>query len=187
MHVRTAVGTFTWVDVPPVPLRGQIVHDLHRSLGHVGRDKLLEALRDWYWWPGMLQSVQECLRHCVACRKDSHDKDAYVPASESWKGVRPFQGWHVDLAGPFPADPEGQRYLFVAVDPFSKWVEATTLLSKHSGRTASAMWEVICRWGKPSWITTDNGLEFAGSFHSLCEATGVVHRHITVGNSRANG
>ena len=55
---------------------------------------------------------------------------------EAWKGNKPFQGWHVDLAGPFPPDPDGNRYLCVAVDPFSKWVEATLLQTKHSGRTA---------------------------------------------------
>ena len=57
-NVRTPYNTFTWVDVPPVPLRHQLVRDFHVSLGHVGRDKLLEALREWYWWPGMTQSVQ---------------------------------------------------------------------------------------------------------------------------------
>ena len=36
-------------------------------------------------------------------------------------------------------------------------------------------------------MTTDNGLEFAGSFEALCRSSGIVHRHITVGNSRANG
>ncbi len=73
------------------------------------------------------------------------------------------------------------------MDPFSKWVEAIPLVTKDSWRTARALYEVIARWGKPSWITTDNGLEFAGHHKSLCGALGIKHRKITVGNSRANG
>ncbi len=123
----------------------------------------------------------------MACQKDRPPPPVHVPIQETWKGSRPFQGWHIDLAGPFPADDDGHRYLFVAVDPFSKWVEAVTLQDKKSWRTARALYEILARWGKPSWVTTDNGLEFAGHFKELCEALGVKLRKITVGNSRANG
>ena len=36
-------------------------------------------------------------------------------------------------------------------------------------------------------MRTDNGSEFAGDFGALCKASGIVHRRITVGNSKANG
>ena len=77
-HVQTPVATYVWVDVPPVPLRSQITKDLHVSLGHVGRDKLLESLRDWYWWPGMHNDVARCLEGCLACRKDAPYRDTWV-------------------------------------------------------------------------------------------------------------
>ncbi len=64
-----------------------------------------------------------------------------------------------------PEDSEGHRYLFVAVDTFSRWVEAIPLRSKESWRTAYALWSgIISRWGKPAWVTTDNGREFEGEF-----------------------
>ena len=86
VYVKTPMETFTWVDVPPIPLREQLVKDMHVSLGHVGRDKLLEALRDWYWWPGMYNSVLRCLSTCLACCKDAAHPDTQVPISQSWKG-----------------------------------------------------------------------------------------------------
>ena len=83
----------------------------------------------------------------------------------------------MDLAGPFPQDDDENRQLFVAVDPFSKWVKAVPLPSKDSWRTARALYnEIVARWGKPAWVTTDNGTEFAGSFKLLCQALGVRHR-----------
>ena len=38
-----------WVIVPPLVLRDQLVVDTHNALAHCGRDKLLLALRDYYW------------------------------------------------------------------------------------------------------------------------------------------
>ena len=104
------------------------------------------------------------------------------------KGTLPFAGWSIDAAGPFPLDEEGNRYLLVAVDPFSKWVEAVPTPSLHSWRAADFLYQrIITHWGKPRYIRTDNGSEFQGSLHRLCNSLGITHRRITVGNSKANG
>ena len=36
------------------------------------------------------------------------------------------------LAGPFPWDEDGNYYLLVTIDPFSKWVETHAMPSQHS-------------------------------------------------------
>ena len=83
---------------------------------------------------------------------------------------------------------DGNRYLLVAVDPFSKWVEARAVPSLHSWRAAEFLYDdLVARWGKPRWVRTDNGSEFAGDFAAFCRASGIVQRKITVGNSKANG
>ncbi len=48
--VRTKHLTVGWVNVPPIPVRAQILEDFHREMGHLGRDKLVEAVKEWYWW-----------------------------------------------------------------------------------------------------------------------------------------
>ena len=48
------------------------------------------------------------------------------------KGTEPLTGWAVDSVGAFPADADGNRYLFVFVHPFSKWVEVAVSPSLHS-------------------------------------------------------
>ncbi len=63
-------GTPMWVDVPPIPARMTIARDFHDTLGHLGREKLLEALKEWYWWPGMAADAAQVLRTCEACCKD---------------------------------------------------------------------------------------------------------------------
>ena len=60
--------------------------------------------------------------------------------------------------------------------------------SLHSWRVAEFLYnDLVAHWGKLHYIQTDNGAEFAGSFAWLCKGLGIVHHHITIGNSKANG
>jgi len=77
----------------------------------------------------------------------------------------PGRGWSIDLAGPFPRDEDGNKYIAVAMDCLTKWVEVRPLKSKHAFRTAEWLYQdVFARWGKPDWIRTDNGTEWEGVF-----------------------
>ena len=74
------------------------------------------------------------------------------------------------------------------MDPFSKWVEVHAVPSLHSWRVADFLYDdLVARWGKPCYVWTDNGAEFVGSFAWLCKGLAIVHHHITIGNSKANG
>ena len=73
------------------------------------------------------------------------------------------------------------------MDPFSKWVEVRAMPSLHSWRAAEFLYnDLVARWGKPRYVWTNNGAEFVGSFAWLCKGLGIVHHHITIGNSKAN-
>ena len=76
------------------------------------------------------------------------------------KGTAPLLGWALDSAGSFKEDEEGNRYLLVAIDPFSKWVEVRPVPSLHSWRTAEFLYDICNRWGKPSYVRTNNGPEY---------------------------
>ena len=74
------------------------------------------------------------------------------------------------------------------MDLFSKWVEICTVPSLHSWRVAEFLYDdLVARWGKQSYVQTNNGAKFAGSFARLCKGLGIVHHHITISNSKANG
>jgi hypothetical protein len=94
----------------------------------------------------------------------------------------------VDLAGPFPPDQDGNRYLAVAVDVFTKWVEADPIPDKRAFTTAAWFYDaVVCRWGRPSFIRLDHGSEWEAEFRSQAQRLHLAVRQGTVGNSRANG
>ena len=77
------------------------------------------------------------------------------------KGRAPFVGWSIDAAGPFPEDGNGNWYHIIAIDPFSKWAEATLVPSLHSWRAADFLYDrIVTFWGKLRYVRTDNGSEF---------------------------
>ena len=142
------------------------------------------------WRTAARRAVLPTRRHPATrvCQKDRPKKTPAEVLRWINKGDAPFAGWSKEAAGPFPANEEGNRYLLIAIDPFSKWVEAVPSPSLHSWRAADFVYQrIVTNWGKPRYIRTDNGSEFQGSLHRLCESLGISHRRITVGNSKANG
>ena len=82
------------------------------------------------------------------------------------KGAAPFRIWCIDTMGPLKsAAPNGATHIVVAVDTFTKWVEARTVPMKKS--TEMAIWfhsEVVCRYGIPAIVRSDRGTEYSGAF-----------------------
>lgn len=42
----------------------------------------------------------------------------------------PFARWGLDIVGPFPPVSRDRKFLFVAMYYFTKWVEATNMITK---------------------------------------------------------
>jgi hypothetical protein len=66
----------------------------------------------------------------------------------------------VDILGPFPRAIGGYLYLFIAIDKFTKWPEATPVVSITQGATVAFLKSIVYRFGVPSRIITDNGTQF---------------------------
>ena len=73
------------------------------------------------------------------------------------------------------------------MDPLSKWVEICAMPLQRSWRVAGFLYnDLVAHWSKPHYVQTNNGAEFVGSLAWLCKGLGIVHYHITVGNSKTN-
>jgi hypothetical protein len=84
-----------------------------------------------------------------------------------------FVVWGVDILGPFLRAVNGYCFLFVAIDKFSKWPEATPMVSITQGAAVAFLKSIACRFGVPSRIITDNGTQFISwLFQEYCEGIG---------------
>jgi hypothetical protein len=98
-----------------------------------------------------------------------------------------------DVAGPEANVPEGEtrtgnKYILVAIDHYSKWCEAKAV-ADHGAKTAARFLEddVICRYGVPEFVLTDNGGEWAAEFDAMCKDYGIHHQHTTPQWPQCNG
>lgn len=64
--------------------------------------------------------------------------------------------------GPFLDAPGKVKYLVVAMDYFTKWIEAEPLMCISGGQMIKFMWKnIVTRFGVPKLLVSDNGLQFA--------------------------
>ena len=91
------------------------------------------------------------------------------------KDFRPFFIWSIDLLPKLiPPGPNGEQVVVVAVDVFSKWVEAAPLVNKGSATVARWIHESLtCRYGTPARLRCDLGMEFQGAVADYCATMGI--------------
>nr|KYP46955.1 hypothetical protein KK1_031437 [Cajanus cajan] len=65
----------------------------------------------------------------------------------------------MDILGPFPPAKGQVKFLIVAVDHFTKWIEAEAVATITASNIQKFFWKnVITRFGIPYALITDNGL-----------------------------
>ncbi|GKC03467.1 reverse transcriptase domain-containing protein [Tanacetum coccineum] len=70
-----------------------------------------------------------------------------------------FDVWAIDFMGPFPSS-RGNKYILVAVDYFSKWVEAKALPTNDGRVVVKFLKSLLARFGTPRAIISDRGTHF---------------------------
>ncbi len=72
-----------------------------------------------------------------------------------------FEKWGIDIVGPLPITREGNRYIVVAMDYFSRWPEVRPLKVANAEMVATFIYEeIICRFGASRILQSDRGIHF---------------------------
>jgi hypothetical protein len=101
----------------------------------------------------------------------------------------PLQRWGLDLLGPLPPAQGNLKNVVVAVEYFSKWIEAKPLATITSVTVQKFFWQnIVCRFGVPKAITVDNGTQFdAEAFKGFCDQIGTKIHFASVRHLESNG
>ncbi|KAM2801730.1 hypothetical protein PS2_045127 [Malus domestica] len=111
----------------------------------------------------MHQDAKELVQKCDHCQR--YKPVPALPASELHPQTSPwpFMQWAIDLVGPMPPATGGRCMMIVATDYFTKWVEAEPMTTTTQTDIERFIWRnIICRFGIPQSIVTDNGPQFVG-------------------------
>jgi transposase InsO family protein len=100
-----------------------------------------------------------------------------------------LQRWGLDLLGPLPPAQGNLRYVVVAVEYFSKWIEAKPLATITSVTVQKLFCQnIVCRFGVPKAITLYNGTQFdAETFKEFCNQIGTKIHFASVRHPESNG
>ena len=87
--------------------------------------------------------------------------------------------------------PQGKgqvKFLLVAIDYFTKWVEVEALTTITEARIRSFVWKnIICRFGIPRTIISDNGRQFDNQgFRDFCSGLGIKNQFSSPRHPQAN-
>ncbi|GJX17849.1 reverse transcriptase domain-containing protein [Tanacetum coccineum] len=108
-----------------------------------------------------------------------------APITSPW----PFHKWGIDIAGPFPAAAGGLKFLIVAIDYFTKWIEAKAVATITGNQVKRFVWDnIVCRFGLPGEIVSDNGKQFCDNpFKDWCSRLSITQRFASVKHPQTNG
>ena len=92
--------------------------------GHYGATYTAKRVFDvGFYWPTIFRDAHEFVRSCDSCQRTGNISSRNETPQNPIQVVEIFDIWGIDFMGPFPMS-RGNRYILVAVDYVSKWVEA---------------------------------------------------------------
>src|SRR5215216_5852692 len=186
LHKRTRDGDKRVILPEQVEI---ILYNLHKDMtgAHLGGDATFEKAKERYYWPQMYEDVRKYIQQCDNCQKrgSSKRKELLQPI----KVKAPFHRVGIDIKVPLPRTSQGNRYIIVAMDYFTKWPEAKPIPDIKSETVAKFIFdEIICRHGVPDELLSDRGTSFLNKVvDALCEKFQTKHRLTSAYRPQTNG
>uniref|UniRef100_A0A2N9J111 RNA-directed DNA polymerase n=1 Tax=Fagus sylvatica TaxID=28930 RepID=A0A2N9J111_FAGSY len=168
------------------------IREVHEGIcgNHSGARSLAHKLtRAGYYWPSLLHDAAQYVKTCDKCQRFANiprvPPEETTPITSPW----PFAQWGLDIMGPFPVGTKQAKFLVVAIDYFTKWVEAEPLAIISEKNVKSFVWKaVICRFGIPRVLISDNGKQFDnGPFREMCNQLNIKNHYSSPRHPQANG
>ena len=135
------------------------------------------------------EDAKQLVRTCGSCQMFTRKQSSLANPTTSIIPTWPLQRWGVDIVGPLLLAPGNLCFAAVALEYFSKWVEAKALARITSGTLISFVWQrIICRFGVPTYITMDNGKQFdCTKFKNFCSELNIKLAFASVNHPQSNG
>jgi transposase InsO family protein len=90
--------------------------------------------------------------------------------------------------GVLPRAPGGFTFLFVAINTFTKWMEAMPVVNITQEAAIKFLQSIIFRFEVPKWVLTDNGTQFKrAKFVRCCANFGIHHQSSSAVHPKMNG
>ncbi|KAL6962731.1 hypothetical protein U1Q18_052479 [Sarracenia purpurea var. burkii] len=136
----------------------------------------------------MAQDAKTFVAKCDKCQRFANIPRQPPAELTTLTAPWPFAQWGLDIVGPLPMAAGQVKFLLVGIDYFTKWVEALPL-AKITEQNATQFLRkmIVCRFGIPKVIVTDNGKQLDNKrFKEFCADLGIELHFASVAHPQSN-
>nr|GFA14343.1 reverse transcriptase domain-containing protein [Tanacetum cinerariifolium] len=156
--------------------------------GHYGANYTAKKVFDsGFYWPTIYKGAIELAKRCDSCQRQGKISQKDEMPQNSIQICKIFDVWGIDFMGPFSRS-KGNKYILVAVDYLSKWVEAKALPTNDARVVVKFLKYLFSRFGTPKAIISDRGTHFCNDqFSRVMAKYGVTHLLSTTYHPQTSG
>nr|GEZ88306.1 reverse transcriptase domain-containing protein [Tanacetum cinerariifolium] len=156
--------------------------------GHYGANYTAKKVFDsGFYWPTIYKDAFELVKHCDSCQRQGKISLKDEMPQNSIQVCEIFDVWGIDFMGPFPSS-KGNKYILVAVDYLSKWVETKALPTNDAKVVVKFLKSLYSRFGTSKAIISDRGTHFCNDqFSKVMLKYGVTHHLSTAYHPQTSG
>ena len=158
--------------------------------GHRSCRRTLGAIIKKYYWPGIENDVKIWCQTCQICasRRDT-GRQKPVPLKPIPPPTSPMEITAMDVLGPFNMSTQGNVYIIVFCDYFTKWPEAYPMPNQKAETIAQIFVEhIVYRYGVPKKLLTDQGTNFMSDLlNSISKIFHILRIHTSPYHPQTDG
>ena len=177
--------------VVPDALRRRLFETAHSGplAAHLGPDRTLAQLRPHYHWPGIRKDVTLWCHQCDICACSRGPPPRAHAGMKKVIAAAPMDMIAIDILSGLPTASDGSTCILVAVDYFTKWVEAYALPNEEAATCMTALYQgFFSRFGLPTQLHSDQGRNFESKLvQELAKITGIRRTRTTPFHPRSDG
>ncbi|XP_057662513.1 uncharacterized protein LOC130897595 [Diorhabda carinulata] len=148
----------------------RLIHDLHTQNGHIGGQGLLNLLRERFWIVRGRQAVRRIVSACVICRRyraKALEVESPPLPENRVRDARVFEISGTDFAGPLYLKNGDKVWVCIFTCAVYRVTHLELVTAMSTEAFIMAFRRFIARWGRPSFMYSDNGTNYKGFKNAL--------------------
>lgn len=171
--VDNTTGEIKLQYVLPIVFRDEVLQLLHndQTAGHLAYKRTMSRVRPRFYWAGYTLFTERWCKQCNQCQKRNIQNPKTRAEMKLYVVGEPLERVALDILGPVPKTHDGNKYILVITDYFTRFAEAYSLPDIEAKTVANKLvTEFICRYGVPLQIHSDQGAQFTSElFTEMCK------------------
>ncbi len=170
--------------------RRMLIEKIHEEIRHFGAMQTFVEVKKKLFWHDKIEAIKKFIKACEKCQlaKQYGNMRFGIEEMKSFLICNLFYHVALDTIGPLPETTNGNKYVLVVIDHYSKLCE-TQLVKEHDVYILAKFLEdeVIYRYGMPNYILIDNGSEWMKKIVEICQNYGITHQFNAPAWPQCNG